>query len=479
MRASVTLDETIAERFAAIVGPRYALRDGKEIEPYITDARSRYETTSPLVLRPGSVEEVSAILKLATETKTPVVPQGGNTGLVGGGIPLVGQANAVMISLGRMNRIVDVDAASNTMLVEAGAILETIQKAADDADRLFPLSLGSQGSCQIGGNIGSNAGGTGVLAYGNTRDLVMGLEVVLPTGEVLNGLSRLRKDNTGYDLRNLFVGAEGTLGIVTKAVLKLFPKPAGTAVAYVGVKTPDNALDLLNRAKGAAGSGLTGFEFISETAMDFTIRHAANPTQPPLADPHPWTILIEVSSGRSEAEANEILESILGDALESVVIDDAVVAQSLAQQKAFWQLREDMSWAQKPEGASIKHDISVPVGSVPAFIEKADAAVLAIVPEARIVNFGHMGDGNLHYNISQPVGWDPHDFFAHEDAIHNAIYKIVGTFEGSISAEHGIGQMKRDKLAVIKDPVSLALMKRIKREIDPAGIMNPGKVLQT
>ena len=467
----------VHDRFRAIVGERYALFDPQDTSPFTQDMRGRYSETSPLVLRPGSVEELQAIARLASETRTPIIPQGGNTGLVGAGLPLQGKPDGVMLSLGRMNRVIDVDTGSNTMLVEAGCVLDTIQKAADEAGRLFPLSLGSQGSCQIGGNISSNAGGTAVLAYGNTRELVMGLEVVLPTGEVWNGLSRLRKDNTGYDLKNLFIGAEGTLGIITKAVLKLHPKPRGRSVAYVAVASPRHALDLLALAKSAAGNSLTGFELMAARAMEFTLKHAQPPARAPLADMPPWWVLMEISSGTSHEAARDMMEAVLADALEGHVIADAAIANSLAQQEAFWTLREDMSGSQKPEGGSIKHDISVPVGSIPDFIEKADTAVLAIVPAARIVNFGHMGDGNLHYNISQPVGWSRDDFFAREPAINATIYDLVLAFEGSISAEHGIGQMKRDHLARIKDPVALDLMRRIKRNFDPANIMNPGKVI--
>lgn len=465
-------------RFQEIVGERNALQSAAEIAPYIEDARGRYTAPCSLVLKPGSVEEISAIMKLATETGTAVIPQGGNTGLVAAGLPLAGgNGQEVIISLSRLNKIIDVDAATNTLTVESGVILENLQKAADDVDRLFPLSLGSQGTCQIGGNIGSNAGGTGVLAYGNTRELIMGLEVVLPNGDIWNGLSRLRKDNTGYDLKNLFVGAEGTLGIVTKAVLKLFPKPKGREVALVGLKSPSDALDLLNRAKALCGNGLTAFEFMASIAMAFTLRHAKTVGKRPLNEPHNWYVLLEVSSGQSAADARSQLETVLEASFEAGLIEDAVLAENLAQQNYFWQLREEMSWAQKPEGASIKHDISVPVGSVPDFIELADKAVLTLVPEARIVNFGHMGDGNLHYNVSQPKGWEPEAFFEYEEAIHDAVYDLVGEFQGSISAEHGIGQLKRDKLAKIKDPTALSMMRQIKATFDPQGIMNPGKVI--
>ena len=471
------MNPDLIDQFSTIVGDRYALRTQADIAPFVEDMRGRYTMPSSLVLRPGSVEEVAAILTLATKTRTPIIPQGGNTGLVGGGLPLAdGTGNEVMLSLGRMNKILDVDPQTNTMTVEAGAILENVQTAADEVDRMYPLSLGSQGTCQIGGNIGSNAGGTGVLAYGNTRELVMGLEAVLPTGEIWNGLTRLRKDNTGYDLKDLFVGGEGTLGVVTKAVLKLFPKPRGREVAYASLGSPQEALDLLNMAKASAGNGLTAFELMAGIAMQFTLRHTEG-ARAPIAGESPWYVLLEISSGRSAQDARELLEGILGEALEAGLIGDATIAESGEQQNAFWKLREDMSGAQKPEGASIKHDISVPVGRVPDFIKLADAAVLNILPEARIVNFGHMGDGNLHYNISQPVGWNGEDFFALEPQVHETVYELVGKFGGSISAAHGIGQMKRDKLAAIKDPTALIMMRKIKESFDPAGIMNPGKIL--
>ena len=468
----------LISKFSAIVGEKYALSSPDDMAPFVKDWRGRYSTKAALVLRPRSVEEISEIMKLASETKTPVIPQAGNTGLVGGGIPLEGGGSGeIILSIGRLNQVLDVDTGSNTITVEAGAVLETLQNAADEADRLFPLSLGSQGACQIGGNIGSNAGGTGVLAYGNTRELVMGLEAVLPTGEIWNGLSRLRKDNTGYDLKNLFIGSEGTLGVITKAVVKLFPKPKGREVAFVGVNSTQAALDLLNLAKGSVGNGLTAFEFLAEIGMQFTLRHSQNGTRAPIEGSYPWYILMEISSGQSAEEARVSMESILESGFEVGIVEDATIAESLAQQNAFWQLREDMSDSQKPEGASIKHDIAVPVGSLPKFIEEADAAVLKIVPDARIVNFGHMGDGNLHYNISQPVGWEREQFFEFEPAVNDAVYDLIAKYHGSISAEHGIGQMKRDKLAKIKDPTALFLMRKIKAALDPEGIMNPGKVI--
>ncbi len=472
------MDEILKNRFAAIVGDKNTITKDVSLSAFTQDMRGRYTGSAALALQPGNVDEVAAIMRLAQETGTPIIPQGGNTGLVGGGVPLQdGTGQEIILSLRRMNRILDVDPDTNTMTVEAGAVLQNLQDAADGADRLFPLSLGSQGSCQIGGNISSNAGGTAVLAYGNTRDLVMGLEAVLPNGDVWNGLSRLRKDNTGYDLKNLIIGAEGTLGVVTKAVVKLFPKPRGRAVAFVALGSPQKALALLNMAKGRLGNDLTAFEFMASIAMEFTIRHAATPTRAPIDGDHAWYVLVEVSSGKSEEDAHADMQTLLEQALEDEIIDDATLAGSIAQQNAFWQLREDMSHAQRPEGASIKHDISVPVGALPNFIKEADAAVAEIVPGARVVNFGHMGDGNLHYNISQPIGWNGETFFEYEPDINDAIYALIKKYDGSISAEHGIGQMKRDRLAAHKDPVALNMMRAIKAALDPKGIMNPGKVL--
>jgi len=473
--------DDLIQRFVEIVGEKYASLTPQDMLPFASDTRGRYAQKAALVLRPQNEDEVRDIVLLANESGTALIPQGGNTGLVGAGLPLTeahgGLGGEVIVSMGRLNRIIDVDPVNNSMTVEAGVILQDIQEAADAVDRLFPLSLGAQGTCQIGGNIGSNAGGTGVIAYGNTRDLVLGLEAILPTGERWNGLSSLRKDNTGYDLKNLFIGGEGTLGFVTKAVLKLFPKPKGREVAYVALTSPDAALDLLNRAKGRAGQGLTAFELMASIGMEFTLAHAKSKVRRPIQGQHPWYVLIEISSGQSAEDARATLETLLSEALDRSVILDATLAESIEQQNQFWYLREEMSWAQKPEGASIKHDISVPVRAVPNFITQADAAVHALVQDARIVNFGHLGDGNLHYNISQPVGWTEEDFFAHEEAIHDAVYKIVWSVGGSMSAEHGIGQMKRERLANSKDPTSLMMMRRIKDALDPNAIMNPGKVL--
>ncbi|GLS32694.1 FAD/FMN-containing dehydrogenase [Mesorhizobium albiziae] len=470
-----SLDSTLLDRFAAIVGDHHALRDAVDIEPYLTERRGLWHGQTCLVLRPGSVGEVSAILKLATETKTPVVPQGGNTGLVGGQVP-DGSGREIVLSLSRLNRIREIDPLSNTLTAEAGVILENLHRAADEADRLFPLSLASQGSAQIGGNLSSNAGGTGVLAYGNARELCLGVEVVLPTGEIFDDLRKLKKDNTGYDLKNLFVGAEGTLGVITAAVLKLFPKPKGREVGWVGMNTPQDALALFGLASDRAGSGLTAFELISETLLGFAERHIPG-TQRPLADKWPWYVLMEISSGRSAEDATGLAEDILSAGLEREFAGDAVIAASLAQGAAFWAIREALSDAQRPEGASIKHDISVPVAAIPDFIERAGKAVAGVSPDARVACFGHMGDGNLHYNISQPAGGDAEAFLALYRTMNKAVHDVVRALGGSISAEHGIGQLKRDELLTTAPPVAIDLMRRVKAAFDPAGIMNPGKVI--
>jgi FAD/FMN-containing dehydrogenase len=420
------------------------------------------------------VAEVSAILRLATETRTPVVPQGGNTGLVGGQMP-DGSGHEIVLSLSRLNAIRQIDLASNTVVAEAGVILHTLREAADGVDRLFPLSLASQGSCQIGGNLSSNAGGVGALAYGVARDLCLGVEVVLPTGEVLDDLRKLKKDNTGYDLKDLFVGAEGTLGIITAAVLKLFPKPKGREVAWVAVASPQQALDLYGLSAGKAGPALTAFELRADMTLSFVLRHMRG-SVPPLREPSPWHVLMEVSSGRSAEDARSLIEDVLATAYEEGALADAVLAESIGQANAFWELRESMSDAQKPEGASIKHDISVPVAAIPRFIAEAENAVASVEPAARIVCFGHMGDGNLHYNISQPLGGDAAAFLALYPAMNKAVHDVVRSLDGSISAEHGIGRMKREELIATAPLLALDLMRRIKAAFDPAGIMNPNKV---
>src|SRR6195952_3205920 len=457
--------------FRKIVGDKYAVTDTADIAPYVTEERDLFHGKSPLVLRPGSTAEVSEICKLATAHRIALVPQGGNTGLVGGQTPHNGE---VVVSLRRLDKIREVDAASNTMTCEAGVVLQIAQARARDVDRLFPLSLGAEGSCTIGGNLSTNAGGTAALAYGMAREMALGLEVVLADGRILNSLSKLKKDNTGYDLRNLFIGAEGTLGIITAATLKLFPKPRAIETAYVGLKSPAQALKLLSISQSEAAGSLTSFELLADIAVDFSIRHGID-IRDPLESKHPWYVLMELSSSRDDAR--DALESILAKGMEEGIVDDAVIAANLSQRGGFWKLRDEMSAAQKPEGGSIQHDISVPVAAVPDFIAEANAAVTKLIPGARPVPFGHLGDGNIHYNVSQPVGANTTDFLGRWHEVNAAVFDIVLRMGGSISAEHGIGVLKRDELPDVKDKVAIELMRGIKAMLDPFGIMNPGKVL--
>ncbi|MHC5654507.1 FAD-binding oxidoreductase [Stappia sp. ICDLI1TA098] len=470
--------ETLS-RFAEIVGEANVLTDPQDMAPFLREWRDLYQGETPAVLRPGTREEVAAILAHADANGLKIIPQGGNTGLVGGQIPN-DSAREIVLSLGRLNRVREVDAEGFSMTVEAGCTLQAIHDAAEEADRLFPLTLGSQGSCQIGGNISTNAGGTAVLAYGNTRDLVLGLEVVMADGRVLDGLRSLRKDNTGYDLKQLFIGAEGTLGIVTAAVIKLFPRPRAQDVAFIGLESPHEALKLFAAARARAGGMLTGFELMPRVGLEFTLRHLQG-ARDPLAEAHPWYVLMELSSG-TETEDGEnptraLMETILGEAFEAGLVADAALAESNAQAAAFWHLRHGMSEVQREEGGSIKHDVSVPVASVPRFLDEAIAAVEKMVPGCRPVPFGHMGDGNIHFNVSQPVGADKAAYLARWDEMNEIVHAIVGRFAGSVSAEHGIGRLKRDLLAEVKSPLELELMKRVKAAFDPNCTLNPGRVL--
>jgi FAD/FMN-containing dehydrogenase len=469
--AAPPLPSELIALFRAIVGDKYAVTEAADIAPYVTEERGLFHGRSPLVLRPGSTAEVAAICKLATEHKIALVPQGGNTGLVGGQTPHHGE---VVVSTRRLDKIRDIDTASNTMTCEAGVVLQVAQQRASEVDRLFPLSLGAEGSCTIGGNLSTNAGGTAALAYGVAREMALGLEVVLADGRVLNGLSKLKKDNTGYDLRNLFIGAEGTLGIITAATLRLFPKPRAVETAFVGLKSPADALKLLSIAQNEAAGSLTSFELLADIAVDFSVRHGID-IRDPLGSKHRWYVLMELSSPRDDARAP--LESILAQGLEQGIVDDAAIAANLSQRSAFWKLRDEMSAAQKPEGGSIKHDISVPVAAVPDFIEQANAAVVKLIPGARPVPFGHLGDGNIHYNVSQPLGGNTAGFLGQWHAVNAVVFDIVLRMGGSISAEHGIGVLKRDELPDVKDKVAIELMRSIKAVLDPQGIMNPGKVL--
>jgi len=467
---SVVSPDVIA-KLTQIVGANNAITDPAEQEGYLVEERGLYRGNTPLVLRPGSVAEVAAILRLANETKTPIVPQGGNTGLVGGQVPHSGE---VLLSLRRLDRIRDVDATSSTMTCEAGVVLAKAQAAAADVDRLFPLSLGAEGSCTIGGNLSTNAGGTGALAYGVARDLVLGLEVVLAGGQIWHGLNKLKKDNTGYDLKHLFMGSEGTLGVITAAVLKLFPRPRAVETAFIGLPSPRAAIALLNLVQERTGGAATSFELIKALALELVLRHGRC-VRDPLPSKHAWYVLLQLSSQSSGLRA--MMEDVLAAAAERGLIEDATIAESLDQAKAFWRIREILPEVQKPEGGSVKHDVSVPIALVPEFLEQADAAVEKLIPGARPVPFGHVGDGNIHYNVSQPMGADKEAFLARWHEVNEVVDDVVAKFEGSISAEHGIGVMKRDLLPGVKDPVALNLMRTLKRTLDPNNILNPGKVV--
>ncbi|MFZ1813355.1 MAG: FAD-binding oxidoreductase [Rhizobiaceae bacterium] len=472
----MTIDAKLIEQFIAITGRAHALTPPEDLARYTQENRGILHGVTPLVLKPNSTMQVSQIVKLAAETRTALVPQGGHTGHAAGGSPDA-SGNQVVVCLERMNRVREVDVEGKTLTVEAGVLLQNVQQVAAAHDLLFPLSLASQGSCQIGGNIATNAGGTAVLSYGNTRDLVLGLEVVLPSGEIWSGLRRLKKDNSGYSLRNLFIGSEGTLGIITAAVLKLFPMPRGREVAFVGLNSPQAALSLLNIALSQAGPALTSFELMPAIGLEFALKHGSG-LQDPLAKRHPWNVLLEISSGRSQADATELAEGILTEAYEAgIVAEDAVLAGSIARQNQLWSIREQMPGAQKPEGGSIKHDISVPVHLVPQFLQRAEVIIREVLPDSRICAFGHLGDGNLHYNISQPVGADTEAFLSRREEINALIHALVLEMDGSISAEHGIGQLKRQILAQTKSPAELGMMRTLKLALDPLAIMNPGKLI--
>ncbi|HEV2627545.1 MAG TPA: FAD-binding oxidoreductase [Pseudolabrys sp.] len=467
-----TLAPDLLKRFVAIVGEKYAITDPQMQEPYLVEMRDLFHGQTPVILRPGSVAEVAAIVKLANETKTAIVPQGGNTGLVGGQVP---HHNEVVLSLTRLDRIREVDAVSNTMTVEAGVTLQRAREAAAAADRLYPQLLPSEGTCTIGGNLSTNAGGVAAVAHGITRQHAMGLEVVLADGRVLNVLNKLKKDNTGYDLRNLFIGAEGTLGVITAAVLKLVPRPRSVETAFASVTSPQAAVDLLGVAMGRSGGNVTSFEMMLREGIDAVVKFDSV-SRNPLATPSPWYVLVELSS-QARAGLREQMEEILTEGMERGLVTDATIAESLDQAKAFWRIREMFGEVQRHLGGSIKHDISVPIAAIPAFIEEANAAVIKLIPGARPMPFGHVGDGNIHYNINQPEGADKAQFLSRWGDVNKVVFAVVKKYNGSISAEHGVGVMKRDILADYKDPVAIDLMHKIKHLLDPNGILNPGKVL--
>jgi len=465
------------QRIRALLGPAGCIDAPELTARFLTDFRGLYRGATPFVACPATTAEVSQVLALCNEARIAVVPQGGNTSYCGGATPSA-RGDQLVLSLHRLNRIREVDAANFSLIAEAGCVLLDVQAAAQAVDRLFPLSLGSEGSCQIGGNLSTNAGGLAAVRYGVARDLVLGLEVVLADGRVIDGLSSLRKDNTGYDLRDLFVGAEGTLGIITAASLKLFPQPRTIETAFVAVPGMQAAVDLLSRLREATGDCVTTFEYLPRIAVDFTVRHIPGVTDP-LGAPHPAYVLCEVSTARHDPQLRSLLEDALGAAMERGDALEATFAESIAQREALWRLRESVPEAQRHEGASIKHDVAVPVAALPAFLTKAGAAVAQVAPTARLVAYGHVGDGNLHFNLSEPAGGsDRQDFLALQDAIGEAVHASVREFRGSISAEHGIGQLKRDLLTRHKDPVALATMRSIKLALDPRGILNPDKVLR-
>ncbi|MBF0560864.1 MAG: FAD-binding oxidoreductase [Alphaproteobacteria bacterium] len=458
-----------------LVGPKGVIANPADMTPYLEDERGMYHGAATLVVLPASTAEVAGVVRLCAEAGVPIVPQGGNTGLVGGGVPFE-HGGEIVISTRRLNRIRAIDPVNYTMTVEAGCILADVQAAAAAAGGYFPLNLAAAGSCHIGGNLSTNAGGLNVLRYGNARDLVLGLEVVLPDGQVWNGLRVLSKDNTGYALKHLFLGAEGTLGIITAAVLKLFPKPCEVVTAFCAVERVELVPQMLSQMRAISGDTVTAFELISRLGLEFVLRHIAG-ARDPMATAYPWYALIELSSSNPAAGLRAAMENMLGKALEESGFADAVIAESLDQTAALWRLRETIPEAQKYEGGSIKHDIAVPVSRVPEFLERATAAAEQAMPGIRVCAFGHVGDGNIHFNLSQPIGMDKALFLAAWERMNRVVHDIVVDMDGSVSAEHGVGRLKRDVLVQYKSPLEIGLMRAIKQVFDPKGIMNPGKVI--
>ena len=474
MARSDSLSQAL-ERLKRAVGPKGWIAAEADKAPYLLDQREDYRGRTPLVLRPATTAEVAEVVRICAEAGLPVVPQGGNTGLVGGSVPHQA-GDEILISLARLKRIRALDPIDYTMTVEAGCVLADLQRAAAEADRLFPLSLGAEGSCQIGGNLSTNAGGTAVLRYGNARDLVLGLEVVLADGRIWNGLRRLRKDNTGYDLKQLFLGAEGTLGIITAAVLKLFPRPRETCTSLVAVADLAAATSLLARLRAASGDAASSFEYLHRTCLDLVLERIPG-TADPLGQAYRHYVLIELASGRADGGLRALAEESLAAAFEDGIALDAVIATSEAQSRALWRLRETIPEALKLVGGCIRHDVSVPVSAVPAFLEQALAVAEAALPGVRAAPFGHLGDGNIHFNLARPAAAEPDAFVALTGRITPAVYDLVERFGGSFSAEHGVGRLKLAELHRYKDALDLELMAAVKRALDPAGLMNPGKVV--
>ena len=467
--------EAHLQQIKTIAGERGWIEAEDEIAPYLAEARGNIASRARAVVCPASTEEVASLLKACNDGGIEVVPQGGNTGLCGGTVGLSAEKQ-IILNLRRLDRIREIDPLNYTMTVDAGVILADIQRAAQEVDRLFPLSLGAQGSCQIGGNLSTNAGGINVLRYGNARDLCLGLEVVLPSGEIWDGLKGLRKNNTGYSLKDLFVGAEGTLGVITAATLKLFPLPKDCHTAMVALPSVRTSTELLSRARAASNDNLTSFELMGDTCIGFAVEHIPG-CRDPLDLQAPWYVLLVFSSAEKDGALGRRLEAMLESALEDGIIGNAVIATSESQAQSFWRLREGLVEAQKFEGASIKHDVSVPVSEVPGFIEQANEAVTAKAPGTRPCVFGHLGDGNVHYNLSQPHSMSAAEFKAMTPALNRLVYELVASKGGSFSAEHGIGMLKLPEMSRYKTDVEIRVMERIKAALDPRGIMNPGKVL--
>ncbi|HUF86666.1 MAG TPA: FAD-binding oxidoreductase [Thermohalobaculum sp.] len=464
----------VIERLKQAAGPRGYVDDPAEIAPYCTPFRDGWVGKTPLVLRPGSTAQVADLVRICAETRTPIVPQGGNTGLTGAGLPH-DTGDEVILSLGRMKRIREVDPLNDTITVEAGVVLEEIHRAAEQVDRLFPLSLAARGSCQIGGNLSTNAGGIHVVRYGNTRALVLGLEVVTGEGEVWDGLRALRKDNAGYDLKQCFIGAEGTLGIITAAVLRLFPRPRDRQTALAEVADAEAAVKLLAHLRGSLGEAISAIELIHRNC--YVLAERTHGHADPLAGERPWRVLIDVTGQETPGHLREPLEAALAEAMEAGLVTDAIVAASEAQSQALWLVREDQAEVQRVAGHGIKHDISVPVARIPEFLDRADAAMQEAYPGHETCTFGHIGDGNLHYNPIEPPDWEAERWTAETEAVNRMIHDIVAGLGGSITAEHGVGRLRLAELARYKSPVELDLMRRLKRAFDPAGILNPGKVI--
>ncbi len=476
--------QTLQDGLRRIVGDAHVLthaQPGADLSAWEQDWRKRSHGKALAIVRPASTDEVAAVVQLCarsqTDTGTSIVPQGGNTSLVVGAVPDTSGLQ-VVLSLQRMNRVLSLDADNLTLTAQAGCVLQNLQETAQRAGFLFPLSLAAEGSCTIGGNLGTNAGGTQVVRYGNTRDLCLGLEVVTAQGAIWNGLSGLRKDNTGYDLRNLFIGSEGTLGVITAATMKLVPLPAAQLTAWAAVPSMEHAVALLGLAHRTLGAGLTGFEIMGQFGLSLVARHMPQTTVP-LYETTPWCVLLEVSDHESESHARAQFERLLEAGMEQGCITDGVVAESIAQAKALWQIRENLPIAQAIEGLNIKHDISIPISRIPEFVRVTDAALQTALPGIRMVDFGHLGDGNLHYNVQAPEGVDAGEFLRENEAtVNTLVFDSVAKFGGSISAEHGIGSLKVDKLPDFKPAVALEMMRAIKRALDPGNLMNPGRVLR-